>query len=111
MSIKATFPAGVDAIIVNGLHQWDYGQQLEIQASGLPAVVEVHFACAGMTEAAVRVCDASSGTAVASIPDTCLEQSSPVTAWVYEVGETSGTTILTVTLPIIARARDRKSVV
>ena len=107
MNVKATFPAGVNAITVNGLHQWDYGRQLEIQADGLPGLVEVHFACAGMTEAAVRVCDTSSGTAVASIPDTCLEQASPVTAWVYEVGETSGETILTITMPIIARARPK----
>jgi hypothetical protein len=105
MSIKAIFPAGVIDITVNGLHQWDYGQQLEITAEGLPADVEVHFACAGMREAVVRNCSKVGGSYTAAIPDRCLEQTTPVVAWVYAVGETAGQTILTVTLPIIARAQ------
>ena len=103
--IKAIFPEGVTAMTVNGLHQWDYGQTLQIQASGLPALVEVHFACEGMNEAVVRSCAVTSNTLTAAIPDTCLEQTSPVMAWVYLVGSSSGITTLTVTLPIIARAR------
>lgn len=103
--IKAIFPEGVTAMTVNGLHQWDYGQQLQIQASGLPALVEVHFACDGMKEAVVRSCSVTSGTLTAAIPDICLEQTSPVMAWVYIVGGSSGITTLTVTLPVIARAR------
>lgn len=103
--IKAIFPEGVTAMTVNGLTQWDYGQTLQIQASGLPALVEVHFACEGMNEAVVRSCSAASGTLTAAIPDICLEQNSPVMAWVYIVGESSGITTLTVTLPIIARTR------
>jgi len=103
--IKATFPEGVTAMTVNGLHQWDYGQTLQIKASGLPALVEVHFACDGMKDAVVRSCAVTSDTLTAAIPDVCLEQTSPVMAWVYIVGESSGITTLTVTLPIIARAR------
>jgi hypothetical protein len=103
--IKATFPEGVTAMTVNGLHQWDYGQTLQIQASGLPALVEVHFAREGMNDAVVRSCAVTSGTLTAAIPDICLEQTSPVMAWVYIVGGSSGITTLTVTLPIIARAR------
>ena len=103
--IKAVFPEGLTALTVNGLHQWDYGQKLQIQAAGLPALVEVHFACDGMNEAVVRSCAVTSGTLTAAIPDICLEQTSPVLAWVYNVGASSGITVLTVTLPIIARAR------
>jgi hypothetical protein len=103
--IKATFPEGVTAMTVTGLTQWDYGQTLQIQASGLPALVEVHFACEGMNEAVVRSCAVTSGTLTAAIPDICLEQTSPVMAWVYLVGASSGITTLTVTLPVIARAR------
>lgn len=103
--IKAIFPTGVTAMTVNGLHQWDYGQKLEIRAAGLPTLLEVHFSCANMEDAVVRACSVVDGAATAAIPDRCLEQSGPVTAWVYEIGETSGTTILTLTLPIIARAR------
>lgn len=110
MSIKATFPAGVTAMTVNGLHQWDYGRTLEIEAPDLPALVEVHFACAGMQEAVVRSCALIDGKATATIPDICLEQTSPVIAWVYELGETSGKTSRTVTLPITQRAKPQGSV-
>ena len=105
MNIKATFPAGVTEITVNGLHQWDYGRQLEVHAPGLPALVEIHFACAGMDEAVVRACEVVNGVATATIPDICLEQTSPVCAWVYVVDDSTGFTVLTVTLPVIARTK------
>ena len=105
MSIQAIFPPGQTEITVNGLHQWDYGRQLEIRSDDLPAMVEIHFACQGMKDAPVRVCNAVSGVATVTIPDLCLEQTTPVTAWIYEVRTTSGKTIKTVTLPISARLR------
>ena len=104
-NIKAIFPAGVTAITVNGLHQWDYGRTLEITADDLPALVEVHFACPGMKEAEVRVCSAASGTASAVIPDRCLEQTAPITAWVFIIDDTAGYTVKTITLPVIARVK------
>lgn len=105
MSIKATFTAGLDAITVHGLHQWDYGQMLEIHDRALPSLVEIHFACPGMRDAIVRPCAVVQGVATAAIPDLCLEQASPVQAWVYEIGGTSGRTIRTITLPMIPRPR------
>ena len=107
MSIKAVFLAGQTDITVNGLHQWDYGQQLEIRASDLPALIEVHFACAGMTDAVVRACSGTLGVYRAAIPDACLEQTSPVVAWIYRIDGvgTAGATVKTITLPIIARTR------
>lgn len=105
MSIRAIFQAGQTQITVNGLHQWDYGRKLEIQADDLQSLIEVHFACAGMTEAVVRTCVILGGVAEAAIPDQCLEQTTPITAWVYVVGDTSGTTTKTITLPIIARTK------
>ena len=105
MKISAIFPAGVTDITVNGLHQWDYGRELEITADGLPAALEVHFACSGMKEAIVRVCTTLSGSAKVVIPDACLEQAGPVTAWVYVISETTGATTLTVTLPVIPRTK------
>lgn len=105
MSIRATFPAGVTEMTAHGLHQWDYGQTLEIAADNLPALAEVHFATAGMTDAIRRVGDTTTGALVVTIPDQCLEQTAPVLAWVYRVDEEAGATILTVTLPVIKRAR------
>lgn len=105
MPIKVIIPQGQTEITVNGLHQWDYGQTIEIHSADLPAMVEVHFACAGMTEAVVRSCNAVSGVATAVIPDHCLEQTTPIVAWVYEVSSSSGFTSKTITLPIIPRTR------
>ncbi len=112
MSIKAIFPAGVDTLTVHGLHQWDYGRTLEISAPNLPLLVEVHFACTGQKNAVVRLASVTKGAALGLndvatviIPDICLEQTSPVEAWVYEVGATYGHTALTLILPVIARAK------
>lgn len=105
MQIQALFLPGQTELTVNGLTQWDYGRKLEIHSADLPALIEVHFACAGMTEAVVRSCAVVNGVAEAAIPDLCLEQTTPIVAWIYEVGESTGATVKTITLPIIARAR------
>lgn len=104
-NIKAIFPPGATQLTVNGLHQWDYGRKLEVYADDLPAVVKVHFACAGMAEAIVRTCSAEAGRAEVAIPDRCLEQPTPITAWIYVVDETSGATVKTLTLVVTPRAR------
>lgn len=109
MNLKAIFPTGITELTVNGLHQWDYGRKLEIHATDLPALVEVHFACPGMEEAIVRVGSAVGGVVTVAIPDRCLEQYAPITAWVYEVGETYGQTIKALTLNIMKRARPQVS--
>ena len=115
MNIKAIIPSGQTEITVNGLHQWDYGQSLEICSNDLPALVEVHFACSGMTEAVVRSCSSFEKdgiqTATAIIPDRCVEQTTPIVAWVYQIdnGGTSARTIATIRMPIIARAKPSPS--
>lgn len=105
MAIKATFPVGTDSVTVASLHQWDYGQQLEIESADLPSTIEVHFACQAMSEAVVRSCGVVNGVATVDIPDLCLEQTTPITAWVYEIVGTRGTTTKTITIPIIHRTR------
>jgi hypothetical protein len=104
-NIRAVFTAGLDAITVHGLHQWDYGQKLEVHDNMLPSLVEMHFACPGMRNAIVRPCAVVQGVATAAIPDHCLEQTGPVQAWIYEIGDTSGRTIRTITLPIAPRTK------
>lgn len=105
MSLKVIVPNGRTEITVNGLHQWDYGRTIEIHAANLPAVVEVHFACQGMETAVVRNCAVVDGATTAAVPDICLEQTSPIVAWVYAIGATSGKTILTIKLPITPRTK------
>lgn len=101
----AKFPDGISEITVNGLHQWNYGQQLQIEASDLPALFEVHFAYPGIKDAIVRVCAAVNGVATVAIPDECLEQSRTIQAWIYEIKETAGKTTKTIRLNVIKRVR------
>lgn len=105
MSIKAIFPQGQTHITVNGLHQWDYGQCLEIHADDLPTVFEVHFACVGETEAKVRSCSVVNGVGTVPIPDACLEHATPILAWIYAIDGTEGATVKTITLEVMVRAK------
>jgi len=105
MPIKAIFTEGVNELTVSGLHQWDYGQKLEIHGLALPALIEVHFACLNMTEAVVRVGTTADGVTTVAIPDGCLEHDTPLRAWVYVIDTTSGKTERTIHLPIIARTK------
>ena len=106
MSLKVTFPVGSNAETVRGLYQWDYGQILEIESADIGSeIVEVHFACSNMNEAIVRPCTFTNGVGSTTIPDACLEQSTPITAWVYRINGTQGHTLKTITLPITARTR------
>lgn len=105
MPIRAIFSEGVNTLTVSGLHQWDYGQKLEIHGLALPAMIEVHFACLNMTEAHVRVGSTVDGVTTVAIPDDCLEHDTPLRAWVYVVDTASGRTEKTIMLPIEARTK------
>lgn len=110
MSIKVSIPANQNTITVGGLYQWDYGQVLEIECVELGSeIMEVHFACHGMTEAIVRPCTFANGVGTVTIPDRCLEQASNITAWVYKINGTQGHTVKTITLPVVARTRPSKT--
>lgn len=109
MAIKAKIPTGQNSFRTNPMYQWDYGQALEIEADNLPSLIEVHFACKEMTEAVVHTCSAVNGVATVAIPDRCLEQTSDITAWVYEIEGTAGRTIYSITIPITARTRPARS--
>lgn len=106
-NIQAVFLSGQTEIMVNGLHQWDYGRKLEIHALDLPAQVEVHFACLGMREATVRTCAIINGVGSVTIPNECLEQSAPIMVWIYAItsGGTAGVTVKKAVLNIMERAR------
>lgn len=106
MAIKVTIPAGKEAVTVSGLFQWDYGQVLDIECTDIGSeIVEVHFACSNMSEAIVRPCSFSNGVGTVTIPDQCLEQTTPITAWIYKIAGSAGHTVKTITLPITARTR------
>lgn len=110
MAITAVFPAGVVAITLNPLYQWDRGHTLHINVNQKYPCVEVHFSHSGLTEALTCTCAVSGDMAVVSIPDSCLEQTDTVTAWVFAKDEDSGKTTKTIRIPIIPRAKPPKEV-
>lgn len=109
MAIKVKFYENQTEQRVSPLYQWDYGQTLEIESSDLPSLIEVHFACYGMTEAIVRSCSVSDGVATVTIPDRCLEQSSTITAWIYEITDTTGATTKIIQIPVLPRTRPSRT--
>ena len=109
MAIKVTLSSGITSAKTTSLFQWDYGQQLQIISDDLPPIVEVHFACKGMSEAVVMPCSITDGTGIVTIPDSCLEQSTDITAWVYSIDGTQGKTVKTITIPIVSRTRPGRS--
>lgn len=110
MAVKVQIPPTGSPIIARGLFQWDYGQELEIECEEIGSEeLEVHFACQNMTEAVVRVCYFSDGVGTVEIPDECLEQTSPINVWIYEVGDQHGRTIKTFALLITQRPRPKNT--
>lgn len=105
MAIKIIFPADTASVTAPSLHQWDYGQTLEIESADLLPIVEVHFACVGMTEAIVRPCSVNNGLATVAIPDMCLEHSGTIMAWVFEINGTEGMTRKTISIPVKSRVK------
>lgn len=106
MAIKVNIPNDRNTATIDGLYQWDYGQVLEIESTDLGTMIgEVHFACSSMSEAIVVSCNFTNGVGTVTIPNDCLEQSSTITAWVYEIAGTQGRTRKAITIPVTARTR------
>lgn len=106
MAIKVNIPYGENSATVSGLYQWDYGQTLEIESVDLGSMIgEVHFACPSMSEAIVVPCNFTEGLGAVTIPNECLEQSSTISAWIYEIAGTQGRTRKVITIHITARTR------
>ena len=106
MAIKVVFQAGENAVVVQGLYQWDYGQTLEIECAEIDfEIMEVHFACPSMTMAIPRPCTFNNGVGTVAIPDQCLEQGEAITAWICRIDDTQGHTIKSITLPITKRTK------
>lgn len=106
MAIKVNIPNGQNTASISGLYQWDYGQELEIESTDLGNMIgEVHFACSSMSEAIVVSCNFTNNIATVPIPNECLEQSSTITAWIYEISGPQGRTRKTVTIHVTPRTR------
>lgn len=109
--LKVRFGAGeTTATADSSLYQWDYGQHIEVEADDLPAIIEVHFTCDGMTDAVVQSCSVISNVATVPIPNICLESGATITAWIFEIADsTQGRTIKEFTIPVVQRKKPRES--
>ena len=99
--VTAVFHEKTRSYRTRPLHQYDYGQQLQIQAPGLPEVFEVHFANGVMDVNTVEIGNAG----LVPIPDVYLVSGKPVYAWLFTQSETSGETRLDIIIPVIAKGQ------
>lgn len=91
---------GSRSVTVRPLYQYDYGQILKFSGLILPAAYEVHFAG---DPNGVAITQIGGDTGVA-IPDSLLENSGNIYAWVYlHTGTGDGETRYTAKIPVKAR--------
>ena len=91
---------GWTRVIVYGLTQWDYGQDIAIKADiEIPDGTEVQFYQGDLSSAG------ETRAGIVRLPDTMLQYDAPITAYVYVRGSDSGETILTMVLKIAARPK------
>lgn len=91
--------------VTDSLYQWDLNQDLVIHGLNLTVAPEIHFANANMDRAIVRQSTLEDGVVTVRIPNSLLQTSLPIKAYVgiYE-GETFNV-IEVVSIPVRARAR------
>ena len=83
------------------LHQWDYGQILQLLGLNLPDAYTVHFSNVGVGGTAKTQVGNADGV---DIPDEYLITGQPVYAWVYlHTGADDGETVYSVVIPVTAR--------
>lgn len=91
---------------IENLYKWDTGQELEIYGLALSVVPQVHFAHEGDQLAIVRQASMdASGVIRASIPDSLLQSSARLCAYVCtEQGDTFQT-LYKILVPVLGRAK------
>lgn len=91
------------SVLTEPIWQWNYGQILRIQGLRLPRAAEVHFAMGN--DSKTRIGTTIDNVTDVVIPDSMLEQSGRLKAYVYlHVGEDDGETEYEITVPVKARA-------
>lgn len=83
------------------LFQWDYGQKLAISGLRNPENIQVHFARTGKAE--IRIGTISENAVVVDIPDTLLQKSGMIKAYIYLSDSESGETIKIINLNVRER--------
>lgn len=85
--------------------QWDYGRKLRIEGLKLPTAVRIDFGVLGSQTTIGRIGLTNDGVTDVVIPDSFLEQSNNIVAYVYVSDTTEGKTIRTINIPVKERAK------
>lgn len=98
-------PSNTRNVTANAVYQWDFGHKLQITGSGL-SVCQVHFSDKTCKETIVRMGSlVNANTLEVTIPDRLLENKYTINAFIYKLEDTSGETVVHITIPVIERPR------
>ena len=103
--IFARFTPTFTNVTTNPVTQWDYGRTLRIEGLKLPTAVRIDFCISGEQETTSRIGITKDGVTDVVIPDSFLEQSNDLVAYVYVNDTTSGKTVKTINIPVDARPK------
>ena len=101
--IYAKFNSTVTNVITNSVTQWDYGRTLRIDGLNLPTAIRIDFCISGEQTTTSRIGTTKDNVTDVVIPDSLLEQSQTIVAYVYLNDTTTGKTVRTITIPVVAR--------
>lgn len=102
--IKANFKT-YNNYITDSLHQWDLNQELTISGLNLSVAPEIHFANANMDRAIVRQSMIEAGVVKVMIPNSLLQKSLTIKAYIGIYEGSSFTVIEKVEITVIPRTR------
>ncbi len=94
--LVANFKEKDEEIELEGLWQYDYGQQLQIIGLGLSEIFEVHFFWQSLEKAKIVIGHTENGVSSVDIPNEALVQRRMITAYIYLSSAEEGETINTV---------------
>ena len=96
--IYAKFNSTVTNVITNSVTQWDYGRTLRIDGLNLPTAIRIDFCISGEETTTSRIGTTKDNVTDVVIPDSLLEQSQTIVAYVYLNDTTTGKTVRTITI-------------
>lgn len=103
--IYARFTPALKNVTTNPVTQWDYGRTLRIEGLELPTAIRIDFGLSGGQTTVSRIGITKDRVTDVVIPDSFLEQSNGIVAYVYVSDTTEGKTVRTINIPVKARAK------
>lgn len=103
--VYAKFTPALTNVTSSKVTQWDYGRTLRIEGLKLPTAVRIDIGISGQQTTISRIGTTKDGVTDVVIPDSLLEQSKNLVAYVYVNDTTEGKTVRTINIPVEARAK------